>query len=109
MPDGRLLTDAELTNFAFLVLLGGMDTTSGTTGNSLLLIDRDPALRQRMVDNVDSMPKVIEEFLRIGTLALSTGLEEAVVSRPLAGLRPFVDPRRRDRQCCTGSNHLPRS
>jgi cytochrome P450 len=65
MPDGRLLTDAELTNFAFLVLLGGMDTTSGTTGNSLLLIDRDPELRQQMIDNVDNMPKVIEEFLRI--------------------------------------------
>jgi cytochrome P450 len=65
MPDGRLLTDAELTNFAFLVLLGGMDTTSGTTGNSLLLIDRDPELRQQMIDNVDNMTKVIEEFLRI--------------------------------------------
>jgi cytochrome P450 len=65
MPDGRLLTDSELTNFAFLVLLGGMDTTSGTTGNSLLLIDRDPKLRQQMIDNVDNMPKVIEEFLRV--------------------------------------------
>ncbi len=48
-----------------LVLLGGMDTTSGTTGNSLLLIDRDPALRQQMIDEVDNMPKIIEEFLRI--------------------------------------------
>ena len=63
--NGRLLTDSELTNFAFLVLLGGMDTTSGTTGNSLLLIDRDPELRQQMIDNVDQMPKIIEEFLRI--------------------------------------------
>ena len=61
----RLLTDAELTNFALLVLLGGMDTTSGTTGNSLLLIDKDPELRQQMIDNIDSMPKIIEEFLRI--------------------------------------------
>lgn len=63
--NGRLLTDAELTNFAVLVLLGGMDTTSGTTGNSLLLIDRDPELRQQMIGNVDSMPKIIEEFLRV--------------------------------------------
>ena len=63
--NGRLLTDSELTNFAMLVLLGGMDTTSGTTGNSLLLIDKDPALRQQMIDSVDRMPTVIEEFLRI--------------------------------------------
>jgi cytochrome P450 len=65
LPDGRTMTDAELTNFAFLVLLGGMDTTSGTTGNSLVLIDQDPALRQQMIDNIDNMPKIIEEFLRI--------------------------------------------
>jgi cytochrome P450 len=63
--NGRLLTDSELTNFAMLVLLGGMDTTSGTTGNSLLLIDKDPALRQQMIDSVDRMPTVIEEFLRV--------------------------------------------
>ncbi|CAB4364044.1 unannotated protein [freshwater metagenome] len=61
----RLLTDDELRNFALLVLLGGMDTTAGVTGNSLLLIDKDPALRQQLIDNVDQMPKIIEEFLRI--------------------------------------------
>ncbi|MFM2073673.1 MAG: 1,8-cineole 2-endo-monooxygenase, partial [Actinomycetota bacterium] len=40
--NGTLLTDEQLRDFAFLVLLGGMDTTAGATGNSLLLIDRDP-------------------------------------------------------------------
>jgi len=63
--NGRLLTDDELRNFALLVLLGGMDTTAGVTGNSLLLIDKDPVLRQQMIDNVEQMPKIIEEFLRI--------------------------------------------
>jgi cytochrome P450 len=62
---GKLLSDDELRNFATLVLLGGMDTTSGVTGNSLLLIDQDPALRQQIIDNVDQMPKIIEEFLRV--------------------------------------------
>ena len=61
----RMLTDIELRDFAFLVLLGGMDTTSGVTGNSLLLIDRDPDLRQQLIDNIPNMHKVIEEFLRI--------------------------------------------
>jgi len=63
--NGRLLTDDELRNFAFLVLLGGMDTTAGATGNSVLLIDQDPELRQQVVANVDNMNKVIEEFLRV--------------------------------------------
>jgi cytochrome P450 len=63
--NGTLLTDSQLRDFAFLVLLGGMDTTAGVTGNSLLLIDRDPALRQQLIDNVDKMNRIIEEFLRI--------------------------------------------
>jgi cytochrome P450 len=63
--DGKLLTDNELQNFASLVLLGGMDTTSGVTGNSLVLIDQDPALRKQLIENIDQMPKIIEEFLRI--------------------------------------------
>jgi cytochrome P450 len=62
--NGRIMTDDELRNFATLVLLGGMDTTAGVTGNSLLLIDQDPELRQQIVDNLDQMPKIIEEFLR---------------------------------------------
>ncbi|MGE3329259.1 MAG: cytochrome P450, partial [Acidimicrobiia bacterium] len=62
---GRTLTDRELRDFAILVLLGGMDTTAGTTGNSILLIDKDPALRQQLIDEIDHMPKAIEEFLRI--------------------------------------------
>jgi len=41
-----------------------MDTTAGVMGNSLLRIDRDPALRQQLIDEIDFMPKAIEEFLR---------------------------------------------
>jgi cytochrome P450 len=63
--NGELMGDEQLRDFALLVLLGGMDTTSGVTGNSLLLIDKDPALRQQLIDEIDHMPKAIEEFLRI--------------------------------------------
>jgi cytochrome P450 len=63
--NGELLTDMQLRDFATLVLLGGMDTTSGTTGNTLLLVDQDPVLRQQIIDEVDNMPRMIEEFLRV--------------------------------------------
>ncbi|MGE3327571.1 MAG: cytochrome P450, partial [Acidimicrobiia bacterium] len=62
---GQVLTDEQLRDFALLVLLGGMDTTAGTTGNTCVLIDQDPALRQQLIDEIDHMPKAIEEFLRI--------------------------------------------
>ena len=61
---GETLTDQQIIDFALLVLLGGMDTTAGVMGNSLLRIDRDPALRQQLIDEIDFMPKAIEEFLR---------------------------------------------
>ena len=62
--NGQTLTDQQIIDFAFLVLLGGMDTTAGVTGNSLLRIDHDPALRQQLIDEIDYIPKAIEEFLR---------------------------------------------
>jgi cytochrome P450 len=62
--NGELLTDEQLRDFSLLVLLGGMDTTSGVTGNTILELDRDPALRQQLIDEIDFMPKAIEEFLR---------------------------------------------
>ena len=62
--DGKRLSDDELRDFASLVLLGGMDTTSGVTGNTIMRIDADPALRQQLIDEIDYIPKAIEEFLR---------------------------------------------
>ncbi len=62
--NGTRLTDEQVRDFSMLVLLGGMDTTSGVTGNSILIIDQDPALRQQLIDEIDFMPKAIEEFLR---------------------------------------------
>jgi cytochrome P450 len=62
--NGEHLTDEQIRDFALLVLLGGMDTTAGVTGNTILELDRDPALRQQMIDDMDHIPKAIEEFLR---------------------------------------------
>jgi cytochrome P450 len=63
--NGVPLTDDQVRDFAFLVLLGGMDTTAGATGNTMLDIDRDPKLRKQLLDDLDFIPKAIEEFLRV--------------------------------------------
>ncbi|MGE3329070.1 MAG: cytochrome P450 [Acidimicrobiia bacterium] len=61
---GQTLTDEQLRDFAMLVLFGGMDTTAGVTGNTMLLLDKDHDLRQQLIDEMDFIPKAIEEFLR---------------------------------------------
>jgi cytochrome P450 len=61
---GQYMTDEQIRDFTMLVLFGGMDTTAGVTGNTILRFDKNPALRQQMIDEIDHMPKAIEEFLR---------------------------------------------
>jgi cytochrome P450 len=71
--DGRKLTDADLINTVFLLILGGMDTTAGLTGNSLLRIAADDALRQEIIADPSVLDRGTEEFLRHGspTIGLS--------------------------------------
>ncbi|MGO9100825.1 MAG: cytochrome P450 [Mycobacterium sp.] len=65
--DGRKLDDGDLVNIVFLLILGGMDTTAGLTGNSLLRIAADDNLRQRIADDPQILDRATEEFLRHGT------------------------------------------
>jgi cytochrome P450 len=64
---GRPLSDDELLGFVMLLMLGGMDTTSGLTGNTLVELDRDPALRERLRSQPELVPEATEEFLRHDT------------------------------------------
>ncbi|MEB4209758.1 cytochrome P450 [Mycobacterium sp. 94-17] len=61
---GRLLTDDELGNYATLLLLGGMDTTSGLTGSAFVHLAQNPQLRQQLIDHPERLPDAVEEFLR---------------------------------------------
>lgn len=58
-------TDEQVRGFSLLLLLGGMDTTAGLTSNVLELIDREPAVRQRLIEEPGGIPKYAEEFLRL--------------------------------------------
>jgi cytochrome P450 len=65
--DGEPLRDELVIGYGFLMLLGGMDTTSGLTGNALVRLVEQPELRQRLIDQPDILPKATEEFLRHDT------------------------------------------
>lgn len=64
---GRQMSESEQLRYVLLMLLGGMDTTSGLTGNSLERIAADPGLRRRLIERRDLLRSATEEFLRVGT------------------------------------------
>jgi cytochrome P450 len=64
---GRELTVEEKFGYILLLLFGGMDTTSGLTGNTLVQLSRRPELKQQLIDHPEIMPTAVEEFLRHGT------------------------------------------
>jgi cytochrome P450 len=65
--NGTPLDDMQILGYAFLMLLGGMDTTSGLTGNALVRLEEQPELRERLIREPSVLPKATEEFLRHDT------------------------------------------
>jgi cytochrome P450 len=65
--DGRELTPEEKFGYVLLLLFGGMDTTSGLTGNTLVQMSRHPELKQQLIDNPNLLDSATEEFLRHST------------------------------------------
>ncbi|EUA66105.1 cytochrome P450 family protein [Mycobacterium xenopi 4042] len=51
------LDDTQITMYAFLMMLGGMDTTSGFTGNVLLRLCQDPLLRRQLIADPELIKK----------------------------------------------------
>ena len=68
--DGKPLDDIQITMYGFLMMLGGMDTTSGFTGNVLLRLCQDPELRQQLIDDPSLIKSGTDELLRLFTPTL---------------------------------------
>jgi cytochrome P450 len=64
------LDDGQITMYTVLMMLGGMDTTSGFTANVLVRLCRDPALRQKFIDDPSLVKKGTDELLRLYTPTL---------------------------------------
>jgi cytochrome P450 len=67
---GKPLDDGQITMYTVLMMLGGMDTTSGFTGNVLLRLGKDKALRQQFIDDPSLIKKGTDELLRLYTPTL---------------------------------------
>lgn len=71
--DGQPLDDLQITMYTFMLMLGGMDTTSGLTGNSLIVLMEHPDLRRQLLDDPELLLPATEEFLRHCTPTLGLG------------------------------------
>lgn len=68
--DGKPLDDTQIAMYGFLMMLGGMDTTSGLTGNVLLRLCEEPRLREQMLADPALITTGTDEFLRLCTPSL---------------------------------------
>jgi cytochrome P450 len=85
--DGEPLDDMQITMYTVLMMLGGMDTTSGLTGNALVRLAERPDLWERLMNDRSILPEVTEEFLRHDTptqgLARTMSRDETFFGQPL--------------------------
>ena len=68
--DGVPFDDTQVLMYTVLMMLGGMDTTSGLTGNALFEMMEHPELRQMLIDDPDLLGPATDEFLRHSTPTL---------------------------------------
>jgi cytochrome P450 len=68
--DGKPLDDTQITMYGFLMMLAGMDTTSGFTANVLLRLCQDPELRRRLIADPSLIKTGTDELLRLFTPTL---------------------------------------
>jgi cytochrome P450 len=68
--DGEPLDDTQITMYGFLMILAGMDTTSGLTANVLLRLCEEPELRQQLIAKPELLKQGTDEFIRYFTPTL---------------------------------------
>ena len=71
--NGEPLPDHLLFTYSHLMIIGGMDTTSGLAGNALVQLDKRPDLKERLIREPSIMSRAAEEFLRHDTPAQTQG------------------------------------
>jgi cytochrome P450/ferredoxin-NADP reductase len=64
-PEGRPFTDDELVSVMYLLVAGGVDTTTSLTGSTLVWLSEHPDERRRLIDSPDLLEVATEEFLRV--------------------------------------------
>ncbi|KLL12446.1 MULTISPECIES: cytochrome P450 [Protofrankia] len=64
MPGGRTLEYREILNFAYVLVLAGLDTVTTALGFSFMHLARRPDLQDRIAADPNLIPSAVEELLR---------------------------------------------
>ncbi len=86
MPDGRALTEDEVLDYIFQLLVAGLHTVETALAFGIITLAGRPAERQRLIDDPELLPTAVEELLRWEPPAWGTA---RVVAREtkIAGVR----------------------
>jgi cytochrome P450 len=68
--NGHAMTDEEILNISVVIMMAGIETTTGQLGFMFEHLARNPDLQRRIVEDPDVIPSAVEEFLRIHTIVL---------------------------------------
>jgi cytochrome P450 len=68
---GRRLSDEQITDIGFLMILAGLDTITDTLTCSFKFLAEHPEHRRRIVEDPDVIPTAVEELLRWETPVMS--------------------------------------
>ncbi len=63
-PAGQPFTDDDLVSVMFLLIAGGVDTTTSLTGSTLVHLSANPQDRERLIREPELLDIATEEFLR---------------------------------------------
>jgi cytochrome P450 len=63
--DGQPISDSYARGMVWIMIAGGVDTTSSLTSSVLVHLHRDRELRQRLIAEPDLLQLATEEFLRV--------------------------------------------
>ena len=63
--DGRPITQAEVVGIITLLILGGLDTTAGVLGASMIRFCEDPKIPALLRERPEVVPAAVEELLRL--------------------------------------------
>lgn len=64
---GRQLDDQDVFGAVMILLFGGLDTTSAVVLDALWQMDRDRAIRERLIAQPELWPDAMEEFVRFAS------------------------------------------
>jgi cytochrome P450 len=73
LPDGRQLTEDEILDYIFLLLIAGLHTVEGALAFGVMHFATHPEDRQRVIDEPRVLLLTVEELLRLEPPAWGTG------------------------------------